>query len=264
VNIYLWELKTWRKNTILWIVSLCAGTLFLFWMYPTFANNIAPLQEMLNRFPLALQLSLGLSVNSIGTVNGYYAFVITFLTLCGAVQAMMLGLSALGRETAGRTMDFLLTRPVTRSHVLTAKLLAALTCVAVTSAVYLAAASGVAYAFANGPFDYKPFLLISLTFFFEQVIFLALGLCVGAVASKIRSPLPVALSVVLAIFVIGMAASALDKPELYYLSPFKYFDALSILMTLTYPLNYALAGAVVTAGCVLGAYVAFIRRDMRA
>ena len=127
MNVYLRELKTWRKNTALWIAALCVGTLFLFWMYPTFAQNVAPLQEMLNRFPPALQAAFGLSADTISSVNGFYAFVITFLTLCGAVQAMMLGLSAMGRETAGKTTDFLLTRPVTRGRVLTAKLLGAAT-----------------------------------------------------------------------------------------------------------------------------------------
>lgn len=263
MNVYLRELKTWRKNTALWIAALCVGTLFLFWMYPTFAQNVAPLQEMLNRFPPALQAAFGLSADTIGSVNGFYAFVITFLTLCGAVQAMMLGLSAMGRETAGKTTDFLLTRPVTRGRVLTAKLLGVFTCVTVTSAVFLGVSAGMAHA-AGGAFDFRPFLLISLTFYFEQVMFLAMGFCIGALAPRIRSPLPVALSTVFGFFVIGMAAAALDRPELYYLAPFKYFDTLNILMRLAYRPSFVLAACVLTGGCVLAAYAGFLRRDLRA
>ena len=117
---------------------------------------------------------------------------------------------------------------------------------------------------AGGAFDFRPFLLISLTFYFEQVMFLAMGFCIGALAPRIRSPLPVALSTVFGFFVIGMAAAALDRPELYYLAPFKYFDTLNILMRLAYRPSFVLAACVLTGGCVLAAYAGFLRRDLRA
>ena len=130
MNIYLHELRFYRKNTLLWIVSLCVGALFLFWMFPAFAGNAATISELLQNYPEIIQKAFGLSLDKISTVPGFYSFIITFLMLCGAVQSISLGISVLTKETTGKTADFLLTKPLTRGRVLTAKLLATLTCVA--------------------------------------------------------------------------------------------------------------------------------------
>ncbi len=264
MNIYLHELRCYRKNTLLWIVSLGAGSALLFWMFPTFAQNIAPIQQMLANFPPVIQAAFGLSVESIGSVTGFYAFVITFLTVCGAVQAMYLGLSVTTKEHTGKTADFLLTKPRTRASVLTAKLLATFTCVAVTGAVYAAATAAAAAAVSPVPVDYPRFLLMSLSFFFIQVIFLAMGFCVGTAVPKIRSVLPLALSTVFGFFLVGMAAAALEREDLYYLSPFKYFDTLRVLQKSSYQTSFLVTGAALTALCVLAGYAVYTRRDVHA
>jgi ABC-2 type transport system permease protein len=264
MNIYLHELRFYRKNTLLWIVSICAGTLFLFWMYPAFAGNAAAISEVLRNYPDAIQKAFGLSMDKISTVPGFFSFIVSFLMLCGAVQAITLGISVLTKETTGKTADFLLTKPLTRAHILTAKLFATFTCVAVTSAVFIGAAAAFAAAFSTAAFDYLPFLLMSLAFFFIQVIFLALGLLIGAVVPKIRAVLPVSLSTVFGFFILGMVAAAMDLHDLYYVSPFKYFDTVPILETSAYQVSFVATGAAVAALAVLAAFVVFTRRDVHA
>ena len=264
MNIYLHELRSYRKNTLLWIAGLGAGALFMFWMFPTFAQNIAPLQQMLANFPPVVQAAFGLSVERIGSVTGFYSFVVTFLMLCGAVQAMNLGVSVMTKEQTGKTADFLLTKPRARGGVAAAKLLAAFTCVAATSAVYIGVTTGMAAAVSAEPVEYGPFLLMSLAFFFVQVIFLAMGFFTGAVWPKIRSVLPVSLSTVFGFYIVGMVAAALEREDLYYLSPFKYFDTVHILMKSSYQPSFLVTGAAVTALCVLAGMIVFVRRDVHA
>jgi len=262
MNIFLHELRFYRKNTLLWILSLCAGTLLLFWMYPAFANNTVSLNEVLKNYPDFIQKGFGLSADKIGTIPGFYSFIVTFLMLCGAVQAMMLGISVLAKEATGKTADFLLTKPVTRSHVLSAKLLAVFTCIVITSAAYIATASAIATAVSNAPFDFKPFLMMSMAFFFLQVIFIALGFMLGAVIPKIRSVLPLSLSIVFGFFIIGMVAATLDQKNLYYLSPFKYFDTITILEKSTYQASFMIMGVLVTTVAVFTGYMVYTRRDI--
>ena len=264
MNIFLHELRFYRKNTFLWIASLCAGTVFLFWMFPAFAGNTSALTEALQNYPDVIRKAFGLSFDKIGTVPGFYSFIITFLMLCGAVQATTLGISVLAKETTGKTADFLLTKPLRRSRVLTAKLLATFSCVLLTSAVFIAAATAMAMAVKSVDFDFAPFLLMSLAFFLIQVIFLSIGFVMGATIPKIRSVLPISLSTVFGFFIVGMVASALNQTDLYYLTPFKYFDTVAILETSSYQASYVLTGAAVTVLAVLAAYIVYIRRDIHA
>jgi ABC-2 type transport system permease protein len=264
MNIYLHELRTYRKNTIIWIASLCAGTLLLFSMFPAFANNAAQLADVLKNYPVVVQKAFGLSMDTIGSIPGFYSFIITFLSICGAIQAMTLGISVLAKETTGKTADFLLTKPVKRSTVVTAKLLAVFTCIAVTSAVYIGVATAIATGVSKDPFDYSLFMLLSLSFFFLQLIFLAIGFVIAAVIPKIKGVLPVSLSMVFGFFIIGAVAATLNLPDAYYLSPFKYFDTTDILKTSSYKPSFMIMGALVVLLAVIFSYVIYTKKDVHA
>jgi ABC-2 type transport system permease protein len=264
MNIYLHELRAYWKNTLIWTLSLCAGTFFIFSMFPAFSANATALSDALKNYPLMIQLAFGLFIDQIGSVNGFYSFIVTVLTLIGSVQAMTLGLSVVSKETTGRTADFLLTKPVTRGHVAVSKILAVFTCILVTSAVFIGASVGCATAVSGAPFAHKSLLLMALTFFFVQTMFLALGFVVATVVPKIRSVLPVALSWVFAFFALGTVAAMLENEKLYYLSPFKYFETRYILTMSAYKPSFVLAAVLVVAGCVIAGFVVFTRRDVHA
>lgn len=264
MNIYLHELRSYRKNTIIWIAALSAGTLFLFSMFPAFSNNAAAVADVLKNYPPLVQKAFGLSMDMIGSIPGFYSFIITFLSICGAVQAMNLGISVVAKETTGKTADFLLTKPVTRQKVITSKLLAVFTCIAVTSAVFFGVATAVAMAVKIQDFDYTPFLLLSLSFFFIQVIFLALGFITAIVIPKIRSVLPVSLSTVFGFFIIGTVAATLNLKEAYYLSPFKYFDTTDILTNSAFKPSFVIVGAAIVALAVLASYLIYSKKDIHA
>lgn len=264
MNIYLHELRAYWKNTVVWIMSLGAGTLFMFAMYPAFSSNAEALSDALANYPLMIQLAFGLMLDRIGSVSGFYSFIVTVLTLIGAVQAMTLGISVLSKETTGRTAEFLLTKPVTRGRVALSKLLAVFTCVLATGGLFVLISASCASAFSGAPFAMKPLILMALSFFFVQAMFLALGFATAALIPKIRSVLPVSLTSVFAFFALGTVAAMLENEKLYYLSPFRYFETRYILLTSSYRPSFALAAALVVLCCVILGYTAFTRRDVRA
>ncbi len=263
VNIYRQELRAHLKNTLIWMASLCGALVLFFAIFPSFASAADDMVKLMEGFPKEVQNSFGVPIKLIPTVNGYYSFILTYLVLCGAIQAMHLGLAVLGKEAAGKTVDFLLTKPVTRAQALTAKLLAAFTLLAATSAVYLAAAVASAQAVSFG-FAMKPFLLLSLSFFFVQLIFLALGFLVAAIAPKIRSMLPVALGTAIGFFILGMIAAALEERKLFVLTPFKYFDTAYILTNQAYEPLYPIIGAAFVVLSVIAAFWVYRKKDIHA
>jgi ABC-2 type transport system permease protein len=264
MNIYLHELRSYWKNTVIWMAALGAGTLFMFSIYPAFSLNASALSSALKNFPLMIQLAFGLMLDQMGSVGGFFSFILTVLTLIGSVQAMTLGISVLSKETTGRTAEFLLTKPVTRARVVRAKLLAVFTCILMTGALFVALSAVCASAASEARFAMKPIVLMALTFFFVQVMFLAMGFALAALVPKIRSVLPVSLTSVFTFFALGTVAAMLENEKLYYLSPFRYFEPRYILLTGSYRTSFTLAAALVVLCLVLTGFVAFIRRDVRA
>ncbi|MGG1614141.1 hypothetical protein [Paenibacillus phoenicis] len=76
----------------------------------------------------------------------------------------------------------------------------------------------------NGGFQQKLFLLIHMTLFFVQLMFLAIGMASSVFFAKLRSVLPLSLGVVIGLYLIGaLLASGEDKEMIRFISPFKYF-----------------------------------------
>ena len=67
--------------------------------------------------------------------------------------------------------------------------------------------------------------------FFVQLLFLAVGIFISVIVSKIKSVLTVSLATVFAFYFLGMFSGTTGEEAKRYLSPFKYFDTAYIIET---------------------------------
>jgi ABC-2 type transport system permease protein len=265
MNIYFHELRSYRKNTVIWVLAVGAATVLFMSMFSIFREGSADLVNLFKGFPDAVLKAFGMpDIQKLFSLPGFYSFILGFLVLCGAIQAMNLGISSLGRETSGKTADFLLTKPVTRARVVAVKLLAVFTYLVVSSIAFLLVATASAYAVSPDGFDYGTFLLMSLSFLYVQLIFAALGFLVSVIVPKIKSVLPVSLSTVFGFYIIGSVAAALNDVRIYYLTPFKYFDPVDIVQHSAYQLKYVIISVVVIVVAVAAGYLVYKKKDIHA
>lgn len=264
MNIFIHELKTYRKSTIIWTVALIGIASMYLFVYPAFAKDITGLTKLLEGYPEMVKKALGFTVNTFATLTGFYSLVITFVTLCGSIQSMNLGLSILSRETADKTADFLLTKPVSRVTIVTAKLLAALFLIVITNLIYLAATIMISSAVSTSEFSLKIFILISLILFFVQIMFMALGVLVSVLAKKIKSVISISLSTVFAFFIMYMFGSVLGEETIRYLTPFKYYDPNFVVQHAGYELRFAVIEVLFVIAAIATSYVVYSRKDIHA
>lgn len=138
MNMFLFELKSYRKSLLIWSLSIIGIMVFLLSLFPSITREFDAFARILEGYPEPFRQAFGIQIESMGTFLGFYTYILMYITLCGAIQAMLLGMSVVSRETRERTADFLLTKPVTRTKVLTSKLLAAVASILLTNALYLA------------------------------------------------------------------------------------------------------------------------------
>jgi ABC-2 type transport system permease protein len=264
MNIFLHELRAYRKSTIIWSLSLMMIALLFLSFYPSFAQDAEGFKKIMEGYPEAIRSALGFNLGTFFTILGFYCFPLSFITLCGAIQAMNLGTSIVSKEVREKTADFLLTKPVTRTTVLTAKLLAALTSIVMTNIVYIAAASIMAFQVKTADFSFKLFIMLSLTMFFIQLLFLALGIIISVIFPKIKSVLTVSLGTVFAFYFLGMFSSTTGEQAKRYLSPFKYFDTAYIIKHSSYEGTFLLVGAVIIILAIVASYFVYAKKDIHA
>ncbi|MDR6551740.1 ABC transporter permease subunit [Paenibacillus qinlingensis] len=264
MNIFLHEVKAYRKTTLIWTLSLMLIVIFFLSLFPSISKDISEFSNILQGYPEGIRKALGIEIESFGSILGFYSYIFMYITLCGAIQAMILGTSILSKEVREKTADFLLTKPVSRTRILTAKLLAAVVLLLLTSAIYTITAIITAVQLSPDPFSGNLFIMISSTLFFVQLIFLAIGILVSVVFPRIKAVLSVSLGTVFAFFLIGMIIATNDSGAKRYLSPFKYFDTKFIIHHANYEAAYLLAATGIIFVFVLVSYLLFTRRDVHA
>ena len=264
MNMFLHELKAYRKSAIIWTIALVALVVLFLSMFPSFSREAEEFKKLLEGYPEALRKALGLSVENIGSILGFYSYVFLYISLVGAIQAMNLGTSIVSKEVRDKTADFLLTKPVSRAKIMTSKLLAAVASLVITNVVYLAVATMMASLVETKEYSTKVFVLLSLTLFFLQLIFLALGIIVSVVVPRIKSVLPISLGTVFAFFIIGALASTTGDNALRYISPFKYFDFAYIVQNSSYETSFMMVGIGFIAIAIAASYFIYAKRDIHA
>lgn len=208
---------------------------------------------------------LGINLDYITSILGFYSMIFSFVALCGAIQAMNMGLSILSKESRERTSDFLLVKPVSRSFIVTAKLLAAFTAIIITNVVYCTASFIIANIVKTANYNIKLLIMINLTLFFIQLIFLAIGLLISVFFNKLKSVLPISLGVVFGLYMLGAIISADKNNEVArFISPFKYFDITYIIKNASYENFYIGMSAVIIVISIAISYIIYIKKDIHA
>lgn len=264
MNVYLRELKAYRRSTIIWAASLSGIVIMFMALYPAFASNLTAVKKLFDQFPPALLAALGLSSTAFFSVNGFYGYLLTFTILAAAIQAMNIGTGVISKEVSGKTVDFLLSKPVTRSRVITAKLAAALTSIVTTDVIFWAVAYVAALMASKEPFDLATFALMSLTLLLVQLMFVALGALFAVSIPKIKSVISVTLPTVFTFFIIGMIGDVLNNDSLRYVSPFKFYNTTYIIMNVRLDSAFLLAEAAFLVVAIAASYLIYIRKDIRA
>lgn len=261
--VYLYELRQRWTSVGIWVGSL-AGILLVFMaLFPSFSADVALINQMLEKFPPELKAAFGLNALDLSTLDGYFGFCFVFCQLFLAIQAANYGLSLVSVEEDELTADFLLTKPLSRSDILSSKLLAALTSLMVTQ-VFLWAITMLSLNLFRGELQYNAqsiYLLLGSGVIF-QLLFFSLGLLISLVARRVRSITPWSLGLAFGTYVISAFSGILGDVKLEYLSPFKHFDPGRIIRELQYDTWLVVIDTLIVLLALGASYWLYQKRDI--
>lgn len=264
MNMYLHELKVMRKSAIKWTLGLIALSAMFLSIYPSMSSDAEGYKKILSNYPEQIRAALGINLNYITSILGFYSMIFSFIVLCGAIQAMNMGLSILSKEGREKTADFLLVKPVSRASIVSSKLLAGLTTIIVTDIIFYLITLIIVNCINNHAYDAKKFFMINLTLLFVQLIFMALGTQISVFMSKLKSVLPISLGVVFGSYLIGAFVTVGKDDIIRYLSPFRYFDITYIIKNSRYEVSYLIATIFIVVVSIIGSYMIYIKKDIHA
>jgi ABC-2 type transport system permease protein len=264
-NIFKQDFKMNLRSVIIWSVSIAALILVFISLFSSFAKDAELLNQAMARFPKELLAAFGMTDLDLSTILGYYSFAFLFTQICLAIQASNYGFSMVSIEEREWTADFLLTKPVGRTQILTSKFLAALSGLTITNLVVWISS----FAFINlfkgdRSYDTGALILLLLSIIVFQLFFLTVGLVVSLLVKRIRSVTPYAMALGFGMYVLSAFGNMLGENTLEDVTPFKQFDPNYIIKHSAYNLPLVLITVVVILVSLTGSYLLYARRDIPA
>ncbi len=262
MNIYRRELRANLKSLIIWsvIVALLAWIAMI--KFSAFADDPEMLAVM-DAMPKQIMNALEMNAFNLTTLNGFLGVLFFYYALMGAIAAGLWGSGVIAGEERNKTIEFALTLPVSRTRFLMAKSLAALTLSLIFVLVTWAATL-----LAMQPYqpdgEVTAFLArLMLGMAAIEIIFLAVGLLAACALKRPKRAGAVVIAIILTAFYLSMISGLDERVDfLKYLTPFKYFDAATLLHQGGVDGVYWALSAGVILLSLAGAYVAYNRRDM--
>jgi ABC-2 type transport system permease protein len=263
MNIYLHELKSNIGNIISWSIAVFVIMLLFMSVFSSFSADAATMNDMMAQFPQELRAAFGMDNVDLSTLMGYFSFNILFAQVLLAVQAANYGFGLVSIEERELTADFLLTKPVSRPKILTSKLLAALTGLAITNAVVWASSYGLIAVFGKGEsYDGRVLVMLILSVAFIQLFFLFVSLILSLFTRKIRNVTPYSMGLVFGLYVLAAFSSMMGKMPIEDITPFKHFEPSYIIANGAFNTPLIYVSFALTAIGLAGSYFLYVRRDI--
>lgn len=228
MNLLKFECRNYVPSSFIWAISLSFFGSLCIGLFTTFSKDVEFFQTMLSAYSPEILKAFGAELSVIESLQGFYGFCFMYVALCAAFQAIYLGIVVVGKEHSGKTADFLYTKPISRSNVLTNKLMSVTLCIVIVNIIY--SITTYLMALSTGlSFDLTIFFSINLSLFLTQILFLSLGFCLGCIMKKIKSPLSLASGITCIFFLLEMVVNLESDGILSYISFLNYVSADSIL-----------------------------------
>ena len=230
-NVFKYEIKMHLKSIIIWCLNIFAGLVILMAFFPAFGKDAELLEKMYQYYPEELLKAFGMNSSlTLASALGYFAFCFAMIQLFLAIQASNYGFSILSVEERELTADYLLSKPVSRFKILSAKFLAAFTALTATNAVtWLGSFVSIELFRGGKEYDAKTLVTLLSTIVLFQLVFLSIGMITSVLVRKIRSVLSYSLALALGTYMLNAVRSIVGGDLLGYFTPFYHFEAVSIL-----------------------------------
>ncbi len=241
------EFKRNFKSLLLWTVIVVGLAVMMLAMYPAFASTMEDIGALMEAYPSGFMEAFGMGEGGLDMTEPYGWYGIEgylFVTLIGGSYAAILGSSILSKEEDDSTIEFLLSKPISRNRVLFGK-----ASVIIANLTFMNLVLGIVtlIAFALiGDFEVLIWFLYILGGFIIQLIFSSIALMISVFVVKSRKVMSISLGLVMGTYAIDIVSNVSENLEfLKYITPFEYVNAVSIAVDKQLDLLYMLFSLII-------------------
>ena len=254
------ELKQGKTSFLIWTVSIGFLLAICVFLFPEIKGQMDGISETFASMG-SFTAAFGMDRLNFGTLIGFYAIECgNVLGLGGAFYASLCAVNILSKEEKDKTAEFLLSHPISRTRIITEKLIAVLIQITALNLIIYALSVG-SMTMIGEEIPWKEVNLLHLAYYLLQVELA--GICFGVSAFLRKGSAGVGLGIAAMMYFLNLIANIAEVAEfLKYITPFGYCEGADIVS------NGSLDGTMVVIGMAMGitgiavAYLRYSKKDI--
>lgn len=269
VNIFKFEFKMQFKSLIIW-TTVCSALVVLFMaLFPSMKEM--GMQDLvgdkLDALPPAMLEAFNISgMMDFSNIKDFMSYCLQYIVMASGIYGIILGVSALSKEEKEGTIEFLYSKPVTRSKIVTCKLAASALIMFIF--IMIVCVVTMAVGIMVKPEELKIIdLLMDIKIIYMGMAllsytFMALGFMLSVLIKARTNVTAISLGVFFLSFFMGVIGKMKDGLEwLIYLSPTDYFIP-SMVLNDGFEAKYLIVAIGVMIISILVTYILYNKKDL--
>ncbi len=260
--IILKELKLGRRSLLVWLIITFVTATFGALEYEMVSSNVELVEQGISAMPRIVRIMFGIDGVGLTTALEYYLVMYFWYALIAYAHAVSLGASLLSKEERDKTVEYLYTKPYSRSTIINAKLVAGIINVAAMALLIWLTSALILVPLTDGRGIMPEVAITTVGLFLTQLLFLGFGLLCSALVRNPRKAVSAGFYLLLASYLIAVGLEYLGTVDfLSVLTPFHYFNALVVVKQGISPF-YLLYSAVLAVLSLLLTHRLYKTRDL--
>ena len=225
------ELKLNFKSFLIWTLILIVMFLAVYLVYPYImtSENVDMINEMMKVFPPEVLKAFNMDISVIDSAYGWLkteGFI--FILLITGIFSGILGSNIVLKEESDKTIEYLHNLPVTRTKIITSKILCALTYI-ISMIIILGIFNYIGLSI-SGDFNQKQYILLSISPILPSLVIFSICLFISTFTHKTKKTIGISLGIVFASYFLQILAELSKEVEfLKYITPFTLSDTRNII-----------------------------------
>ncbi len=252
MNLFLREMKRNSISFIIWLLLMVLVNALMLASFGSVAEMATNTESMLSQYPEEFVKAMNLDILQMTNILHYYASrSFLLLTILGSIYAMILSSCIISKEESDKTIEFLISKPISRTSIIASKLACTICYVSLFNLIFSISNFILFTTFKTENFSLKGFLFISLGAWFIHMIFAFIGLVISVCSSNTKTNISLSLGIVFLGYFLSILVSLKEEFSfLKYLSPFSYFNAEDLVINTTIQIPYLVITFIILVMCL--------------
>lgn len=243
------EFKATLTTFIIWTIIILLLVSVFISINPLLFSHSTNIINKLDILPNKVKVILFIDTNTFNTHIGYYAIMIEYLLIIGAICASVLAYKILLWDKINGYDEFLFTKPISRSKIFLNKIICFALLILIQNILFNLVSIILVKIIINS-ISIKTLIQINSSLLFSELTFGAISILTSSFIKKTKGIYKVPILTILILYLIAIPERVYNITILRYINPFSYFKVDDIIIDNHYKLSFIFASLIIIMFCL--------------